>query len=247
MSEVFVTVVAPALGAMIASLVDALTHLLRLCFLLTGRALRCVLSEKDLSLLAHEFYKDESKKVCFLSPEEDSDEPILLPLLDVWRPACALDGTPSGTLSNVSFRWRHEDCNRQHIQGLIHLQQYGTSNMYRIKYDGHFSIADNNGYASKGNRAYGTVCVPVHSDTVLIGKVFKSQKRGAKHYGIRMNFATNEDRLIFIQVFAAVGDDAAMRSAIISFQELLGTVAPCQPDIADGADSEVLATNRGSM
>lgn len=225
MSELFISGVALALRVMLSFLVDALTYLLKLCFLMTGRTLHHVLLEEELGALASEFYKynnDESKKVSILSPEKMSYASLAVPLPDAWRPVHAIDGISSGVLRNVSFRWQYEDCSLQHMQGLIQLQRYGTSKLHRIQYDGYHSIHDDNGYACKGNRAYGTVYFPVDSRPVITAKLFKSQKRGTKHCGIRAVFGTNDDRLAFVQLLVIIGDDDANMSATLAFQEQLG-------------------------
>lgn len=227
MPELLVTRVTLVLGVMLSSVVHALTFLLKLCFLMTGRALRHILLEEDLSELAREFYNDnnnlESKTVSVLLPEKMSYGPLVHPVPDAWRPVGAIDGIPSGILDNVSFRWQYQDCNAEgHMQGLIQLQRYGTSKLHRIQYDGFFSIMDDKGHSCKGNRAYGTVCFPVDSRSDLTRKLFKSQNRGTKHYGIRAVFDNNEDRLAYMQLLIVIGEDSARMSATVAFQDQLG-------------------------
>lgn len=250
MSEQFVTWVALVLGVILSSFPDALTDLLKHCFIMTGRALRHVVGEEELSAIAKEFYKDnkrESKKVSVFSPPDKRIRERIVPPLTAWQPVSAIDGIPSGTMENVAFRWQYAENNLERCQGFIRLQRYGTSKLHRLLYDGYNAVDDENGQATKGNKAYGTLLLPVESDSVLSSAVFKSERRGTKHFGIRVEFGTNEDCLLYLQLLFAIGDDSEALSATLAFQEQLASALVGNRVDGDNRHLEVPATDSGSV
>jgi hypothetical protein len=251
MSEQVVTWVALVLGVFLSFFPDTLTDLLKLCFIMTGRALRRVLVEEELSAIAIEFYEDNKpkskKKVSIFSPHDKRIREPIAPLFTAWRPVSAVDGTPSGAMENVAFRWQYAKNTVVRCQGFIRLQRYGTTKLHRLVYDGYYAVDDDDGQATKGDKAYGTILLPVDSDSVVSSGVFKSEKRGTKHLGIRVEFGTNEDSLLNLQFLFVIGEDSERFSATLAFQEQLALALVGNGVDGDDRHWEVPATDIGSM
>ncbi|CAB9531823.1 expressed unknown protein [Seminavis robusta] len=163
----------------------------------------------------------EKKTVTIASPPPKLLKTIAVKTIPAWASATDIDGVRSECLANASFRFKHSfRPDTDHVQGSVFLQQFESTKLHRIYIKG-FSHVKNTHLAMKGDPFDGPVCLPIDCGYTTYDDIGKSQKRGVKHFLLRLEFDGNDEGLEYLQIIVEVGNSSSKLSSCLAFQQQL--------------------------
>ncbi|CAB9521072.1 unknown protein [Seminavis robusta] len=175
-------------------------------------------------MVAHDGYLfSEAKKVIVLSPPPKelvrARANIIPRPLGCWKPVCDVDGVPSGSMKQVSFRFQRCNGEAVHMQGMLCIERFDSTCIYRVYYEGHESVFDAAGCVAQGDEVAGLLYLPTLCNSRIQDLYGQSKRHGMKVVGLRADYSTNKDSLQFLQFVVRVGYSGEEMAEGIRFQD----------------------------